>query len=71
MDQKDKREILGAIGAVGNIGFTLAASVIVGLFLGNWIDKHMNTSPWAATIGIILGIATGFWSIYNQVVNRK
>lgn len=71
MDPKDKREIWEALGAVGNLGFTLVSSVMVGLFLGKWLDKYLNTSPWAAITGIVLGITAGFWSIYNQVINRK
>lgn len=71
MKPEEKREILRALGAVGNIGFTLASSVIVGLFLGRWIDGYLHTSPWVSVIGIIVGAISGFWSIYKQISGFK
>ncbi|MEM5794671.1 MAG: AtpZ/AtpI family protein [Bacillota bacterium] len=71
MKQEDKRAILKALSAFGNIGFTLASSVLVGLFLGRWIDGYLHTSPWALIIGIFLGVVAGFWSIYKQVSGIK
>lgn len=71
MKPEDKREILRALGAVSNIGFTLASSTIVGLFLGRWVDNHLHTSPWASVIGIIVGLIAGFWSIYKLITSLK
>lgn len=71
MNQEDKRAIIRALGAVGNIGFTLAASVIVGLFLGHWIDQTLDIFPWASLGGIMLGLISGFWSIYKQITSLK
>lgn len=71
MDKEDKREIFRALGAVGNVGFALASSVVVGLLLGRWADKNLNTFPWGTTIGIVLGMAAGLWSIYNQIINKR
>ena len=69
--QEDKRDLWRALGAFSNIGFTLASSVLVGLFLGRWIDNHFQTSPWASLTGIVIGLVAGFWSIYKQVTSMK
>lgn len=71
MKPEDKRQMIKALGAVGNIGFTMASSTIVGLFLGRWIDKSLGIFPWASIIGIVLGLVTGFWSIYKQITTLK
>jgi len=69
--QEDKRAILKALATFSNLGFTLASSVLVGLFLGRWIDGYLHTSPWALIIGIFVGVIAGFWSIYKQVAGIK
>lgn len=71
MKQEDKRDLWRAVGAFSNIGFTLASSVLVGLFIGRWIDNHFQTFPWASLIGIVVGLAGGFWGIYKQVTAMK
>lgn len=71
MKKEDKQEIFKALGTFGNIGFTLASSTIVGLFLGRWIDRFLNTSPWVTVIGIVLGMVVGMWSMYKQIINRQ
>jgi len=71
MDKEDKREILKALGSVGNVSFALVSSVIVGLLLGKWIDTYLDTFPWGTTVGIVFGMATGLWSIYYQIMNKK
>lgn len=69
--QDDKRELWRAIGAFGNIGFTLAGSVVVGLLFGRWADRQIDSFPWASLGGIILGVAAGFWGIYKQVTGKN
>lgn len=68
---EDKRDIFRALGEVGNIGFSLASSTIVGLFLGRWIDRTVDIHPWASIFGIVLGLAAGFWSIYKRISKLK
>jgi len=42
------------------LGPTLAASVLVGWFLGSWLDGKLGTSPWIMTGGLFLGAIGGF-----------
>lgn len=53
------------VGLAG-IGLELTAAVIGGLLLGLWIDRHYDTSPWAAVIGGTVGIVGGLVNFVRQ-----
>jgi len=55
-----------ALKVMANISGWIAFPVIIGLFLGRWLDKRFGTEPWLflATIGICFII-----SIYGLVIN--
>ena len=58
-------------GAFINIGFQFAASIAVGRFGGLWIDGKLSTTPLFLIIGILLGIASGFHSIYKATTGDQ
>ena len=37
-------------------GITLAVSVVLGFFAGQWLDEHLNTRPLFTLIGVLLGL---------------
>lgn len=47
-------------GLLAGIGPLLAAAVVVGYFLGVWLDRELGTSPWIMIAGVLLGAAAGF-----------
>ncbi len=47
-------------GELGGIGPLLVASVLVGAFLGSWLDGKLGTTPWLLVAGTLLGTAAGF-----------
>lgn len=68
--KEDKRQLLSAFGMVGNVGITMVASAVVGLFGGRFLDEKLGISPWATVIGILLGLVAGMWSSYKQVMRK-
>lgn len=65
-----------AFGIYGAVGFQLAISVVGGLLLGNWVDKRLETSPWLALLGLIIGSIGGFYNLikllnWNQQRKNK
>ena len=52
------------------IGFELAASLLVGVFGGQWIDRKLGTSPWVLLLGTLLGASAGLFSIYRRIGGR-
>ena len=45
----------------------LAASILVGFFLGQWADKQFGTEPWLLIVGLVLGMATAGRELYRLV----
>ena len=37
-------------------GITLALSVVLGFFAGQWLDDHLKTSPLFILIGVLFGL---------------
>ncbi|HLE08872.1 MAG TPA: AtpZ/AtpI family protein [Thermodesulfobacteriota bacterium] len=50
-----------------SIGITLAASIIVGLVIGVYLDRLFSTKPLLTVIFIFFGAAAGFKNIYDTV----
>lgn len=51
------------------VGLQFALTIVVFAFAGIWLDKHLGTSPWLVILGVFIGAAAGFFSIYRQLMN--
>jgi ATP synthase protein I len=43
-----------------SLGLQVALAIVIGLFLGYYLDGKFGTSPWLTLIGLGLGIAAGY-----------
>ena len=50
-------------------GTQYAASIIVCLLIGWWLDSKFGTSPWLVVTGVILGAVSGFYSLYRTLIS--
>jgi ATP synthase protein I len=50
------------------IGFELVVPVLLGVFLGYWLDSRFDTTPWLLVVGALLGIALGFYAFFKAVI---
>jgi F0F1-type ATP synthase assembly protein I len=53
------------------LGSTLAASVLLGLGAGYWLDGKLGTKPWLFLLGGAFGMLAAFVQFYKMVVSRK
>ncbi len=53
------------IAALSSLGLLLPSSIIVGLFFGYWLDKLLGTKPWMLLVFLVLGIISGFLSLFR------
>ncbi len=54
--------------SIGAIGLHLVSGIIVGIAVGYYLDKLFNTSPILTIVFFILGVITGFYNMYKDVV---
>lgn len=54
------------------VGLEFGLSLLVGLFLGRWLDQKLGTEHWLTFIGAGFGIAAGYRAIYRaaKAANR-
>ena len=52
-------------GELMSIGMVFPIAIVLGFFLGRWIGGLWGHSKPGQWIGMILGIATGFWELYK------
>ena len=45
----------------------LAASILVGFFLGRWADSKLGTEPYLLILGLVLGMAAAGRELYRLI----
>ena len=71
---KDTKETFGALGMVGGFGFMMGGSVLVCYFIGSYLDKRFETSPWLLVVFLIMGVTAGFMEFYKllkKLIDKK
>lgn len=53
------------------VGFTMAAAILVSVLLGNWLDDRLGTSPWLVLIFSLLGVLAAIRSLFHRPEDRK
>lgn len=63
---KKKIPYLDLMGDVGTIGLHLVGSTFIGLAMGHYLDKWLDTGPWLTMIFLVLGIVSGFRHVFQE-----
>lgn len=50
------------------MGTNFVAHTVVGLVIGYYFDKWLNTAPWGLIVWLLLGIVAGFRDMYVQAM---
>lgn len=62
----------GSMGNAISLAFRVlsefVAAVIVGAFIGGWIDRVSGTTPAFLVTFLLMGAAAGFWNVYRIAV---
>lgn len=70
MKNKDIGDVK-SLGIVMSLGATIAGGVLLGFWLGHFLDKKLHTEPWLTVILLMLGIAAGFKAAYDTMTTTK
>lgn len=69
--QPKNSETLRALARFSQIGVTMAASVLVGVLLGKYLDSLLGTTPWLLLIFSLLGAGAAIKVLFNISENKK
>lgn len=50
------------------IGLQFAASILLFVYAGQWLDRRLGTGPWFLIIGVFLGAGGAFYSMYRKLM---
>lgn len=64
--RRSRADIPGASEYAG-VGIQFAASILVFLFLGRWLDEKLGTAPWLLVTGVFVGFVLSFFSMYRRL----
>jgi len=62
---KRSKSPLAHAGSIGKVASGLVLPILVGFFLGNYLDERLGSSPWMTLLLLMLGIAAGFGWLYR------
>ena len=69
-DKNHNRELLRGLYTISQIGFTIAACLIIGVFIGRFLDGILGTSPFLLLVFSVFGAGAGLKAIYELVKNK-
>jgi F0F1-type ATP synthase assembly protein I len=50
------------------LGVELVAPILLGVFVGRWLDGRWGTEPWLLVAGSVLGLVVGFYTFLRSVL---
>ena len=68
---KNPRSTLARAGSVGKIASGLILPILVGFFLGNYLDRRLGSAPWIALLLLMLGVVAGFGWLYKMSTGEE
>jgi ATP synthase protein I len=59
---------LGAAGKYVGLGIQFALSILLFLYLGQWLDRRVGTNGLFTLLGVFLGAGAAFYSMYRKLM---
>ena len=63
--KKERGELIRALSFLSQIGFTMTACVLIGVFMGKFLDDFFGASPWFVLIFSFLGMGAAFKFLFD------
>ncbi|NQT94884.1 MAG: AtpZ/AtpI family protein [Candidatus Omnitrophica bacterium] len=67
---KKKNDFIYYLSLVTQIGLTIIASILIGLYIGIFLDRTLKTKGVFLIIFLLIGIAGGFYNSYKQILRK-
>jgi len=69
--RKTRAEIFSELGPYLGLGVQLAATIVLMVYLGDWLDRKYGTGPRYTLIFSILGIFAGMYNLIKIVLGLE
>ncbi|MCC6319605.1 MAG: AtpZ/AtpI family protein [Gemmatimonadaceae bacterium] len=66
-ESEDRREAR-KLGRYAGVGLQFAVSILVFLYIGQWVDGRLGTEPWGLIVGVFTGAGAAFYSMYRRLM---
>jgi len=70
MGSGTRKEIMHGLSILTSLGITMAACILVGLWIGKVLDNLMGTSPWMLLIFMMFGILAAIKSMFGIIIKE-
>ncbi len=60
-----------SLSTYAGVGLQFALTIILFLFIGQWLDRRLDTAPWFTIAGVFAGAAGGFYSLYSRLMAQQ
>lgn len=57
-----------SVGEYAGLGLQFAASIVLFLYLGQWLDRRLGTAPWLLLACVFLGAGASFYGMYRKLM---
>ena len=64
------KNFIKALSLLSQIGISMAACIIIGVFLGMFLDSILGTSPWLLIIFSLFGVGAAFKALFDMVPKK-
>ena len=68
--REDRNPMRGVVPYL-DLGLRFALSIVLGVYLGYWLDSKLSTTPLFILLGLALGATSGFLTIYRAAFPAK
>ena len=63
--KKPINELVQGLSQLSQIGITILACILIGVFAGRFLDSVFNSSPWLLLVFSLLGAGAAFKYLYD------
>jgi F0F1-type ATP synthase assembly protein I len=53
------------------LGLQFVLSLLLFLYLGQWVDRKLGSAPWFLIIGVFTGATAAFYSMYRKLKTEE
>ena len=65
--QPPPKDQANSLGVALSAGTQLVVSILLWLFVGQWIDNRLGTGPWLMLLGAVVGISSGLYLLIKEL----